>query len=329
MAKAKRVSGINCNAPAHECIRLVLELRLEEMCALRDQALDWSDPKGVHDMRVASRRFRGALRDFMPHLSKRRLANCLDATKNIADALGKVRDHDVAIIELEELASKAPPDISIGIQRLVDTRRAGREEARGKLIPVLDAQSLLQLEAKFATALETASAAQQTRKNSKPKAVPAATLTYRDVGRSTILGRLEEFEKLSKSLYHPLRMKPLHDLRIAAKHLRYALELFEQCWEPTVVKSFSTKVAGMQSSLGKLHDCDVWIGSFGAGATHDLDFQHKATTIWLLGHFLKLRTKHLGKALLQWSEWETKECSTRLRGTIHANSPEPSSGPAF
>src|SRR6266540_7143720 len=82
------------------CVRLVVTTRMGEMYALRDQALDWSNPKGIHDMRVASRRLRSALHDFIPYLRKRRLTASLRGIKAIADALGEVRDQDVAIIAL-------------------------------------------------------------------------------------------------------------------------------------------------------------------------------------------------------------------------------------
>ena len=54
-------------------------------------------------MRVASRRLRSALRDFLPYLRKRGLSSVQKRLRNIADALGEVRDHDVAIMALEEL----------------------------------------------------------------------------------------------------------------------------------------------------------------------------------------------------------------------------------
>src|SRR5882724_8206200 len=98
MAKSKNIAGINSEAAAVEAIRSVLITRFEEVCALRDHALDWSDPEGVHDMRVSSRRLRGALRDFMPYLHKHGLSATLKEIRKIADALGDVRDQDVAII---------------------------------------------------------------------------------------------------------------------------------------------------------------------------------------------------------------------------------------
>src|SRR2546425_10334956 len=77
MAKAKPISRTHCHAPARVAIAHVLTTRLDEMCALRDAALDWSELEGVHDMRVASRRLRGTLQDFMPFLKKRRFAQRL------------------------------------------------------------------------------------------------------------------------------------------------------------------------------------------------------------------------------------------------------------
>ncbi|HEV2883342.1 MAG TPA: CHAD domain-containing protein, partial [Pyrinomonadaceae bacterium] len=70
MAKAQQIVGIECDQAATEMVPLVLAPRLEEMCLLRKAALDFKDPEGVHDMRVASRRLRSALRDFAPHLRK-------------------------------------------------------------------------------------------------------------------------------------------------------------------------------------------------------------------------------------------------------------------
>ena len=41
-----------------------------------------------------------------------------------------------------------------------------------------------------------------------------------------MLDRLREMEKMSDNLYKPFRIEPLHEMRIAAKRLRYALDFF-------------------------------------------------------------------------------------------------------
>ena len=109
MAKAKKIQGLHCNAPVTEGIRLVFTTRVNELLGWRKAALDWSDPEGVHSMRVASRRLRSAMRDFLPYLPKRSFVWSSKRFKAIADALGEVRDQDVAIQALEEIEKKVPP----------------------------------------------------------------------------------------------------------------------------------------------------------------------------------------------------------------------------
>jgi CHAD domain-containing protein len=321
MAKAKQIRGIDCDATATEAIGLVLKTRMEELCALRERALDWSNPEGLHDMRVASRRLRSALRDFMPYAPKRRLATSLHRIKVVADALGEVRDQDVAIVALDNLAAKAPPEVSPGILSLANVRRTRRDEARAQLTPILDQELMAQLRANFLEALEEAPRNKQG-KRSRHGAQAAPVLTYRDVARHTILERLKEFEKLSNSFYHPLKVKPLHRLRIAAKRLRYALELFEQCWGKQF-GLFARQVASLQSELGNLHDCDVWIVDLGdelakaakQGPTASAGGDGVAS-LWLLTHFVKLRTKHFRKALLRRREWEGNDRAGQLSRSI-------------
>ena len=124
MAKAKRVKGINCNSVASIGMKLVLVTRFEELYGFQATALDWSDPEGVHSMRVASRRLRSALRDFLPYLRKRGLNSVQKRLRNIADALGEVRDHDVAMMALEELDKKAPANVSTTLKQFIETRKA-------------------------------------------------------------------------------------------------------------------------------------------------------------------------------------------------------------
>jgi CHAD domain-containing protein len=325
MAKTKRVPEIAGAAPAEDGIRLVLNVRLDEMCALRALALDWKDSEGVHDMRVASRRLRGAARDFLPYLRKRPLFKCLREIRAIARALGRVRDYDVAIMALEEIAADAPPEISSGVLRFAQLRRAGLEEARLKLIQALTLDALAYLKDNFPKSLDTALQPTQ-RKGASTIAATNRGQTYRDIGRQIIGRRLDEFEELGQSFYRPLKVKPLHDLRIAAKHLRYALELFEQSWDQEGrirLQAVAARVAVLQSSLGSLHDCDVWIDNFGASAIDavpGLDFDKRATSVWLLSYFVKLHGKHLSKALTQWNGWQTDGVGDELRQSLQAAS---------
>ncbi|HXD33770.1 MAG TPA: CHAD domain-containing protein [Pyrinomonadaceae bacterium] len=309
MAKAKPITDIEPDGSALDSIALVLRTRLKEMCDLREQALNFDDPAGVHDMRVASRRFRSALKDFTPYLDTRRVRSSAREIKLIARALGRVRDHDVAILALHELADEAPVEVAPGIRCFAAYRKAPLEEARIKLAPVLSSENLAQLQVRLEQAL-----------HSGRPATKNVETTYRQVASATIADRLTAFEDLSSSLYRPLKVKPLHKLRLAAKNLRYAMDLFEPIWMQTdgsSFKAFSKKVAAMQGSLGKVHDCDVWIDEFGEEARDRtkvvVDFDHFATTLWLLRHFVEVRGKHISAALRQWQEWEKEGWSAKIR----------------
>jgi CHAD domain-containing protein len=322
MAKAKHIAGIECDTNAVEAIRTVLIARLAEMCALRDRALDWTDPEGVHDMRVSSRRLRGALSDFAPYLRKRILSDILKEIKTLADALGEVRDQDVAIIGLQKLAAGAPAEASATIDHFIRGRDPIRRKARSDLRRCLNKRELKRMQSEFEQALESAITKGPSRKRSANR-----NPSYIKVARPIVRQRLKELEALSDSFYHPLKIKPLHRMRIAAKHLRYALELFEQCLGPTMT-SFAKKAAGLQSSLGELHDADIWMDTFGEQlerAKRESSKDRIAGSLWLLSHFVRLHSKHLRKALAQWEDWEANDLSTQLKEFLK---PEPKNQPS-
>jgi len=70
--------------------------------------------------------------------------------------------------------------------------------------------------------------------------------------------RLEEMYNWDRYVDNPYNIRELHDLRIAAKRLRYTLEIFEEVL-PEASKSIVKELAQIQDELGALHDSDVMI----------------------------------------------------------------------
>lgn len=323
MAKAKRIKGIKCNDSAAAGIKQVLATRFEEMQGFQEAALDFSDPEGVHSMRVASRRLRSALRDFTPYIRKRDLTSLLKQTKNIAAALGEVRDQDVAIEALEKLEKGSTAAAVVALKQLIETRKLVRDDARERLKEILVTNNTTEFATQFSAGIDTATALPEQAAKAQKQ------LTFLKTSAAVIVERLKELEQLSDSLYKPFEVESIHEMRIAAKRLRYALELFQQCWGRPLA-GYAKKVAGMQQALGDLHDCDVWIDSLGdrinetrrqktADTSND---EALAGLIWLLGHFVKLRTKHLRQAYDLWREWETNDRSDQLRQLLYSRAPE-------
>src|SRR5215207_8853549 len=161
MAKAREITALECDGDGVEGIRRVLLTRLDEVCELREQALDFSDIKGVHDMRVASRRLRSAARDFAPYLRKGRLDDAVEELRELADVLGGVRDLDVEIHALEKLAEEAPPELAEGVREIAGERGSRRERARGRLAEGVTAGAVEDLRRKFARSIEDAARARR------------------------------------------------------------------------------------------------------------------------------------------------------------------------
>jgi CHAD domain-containing protein len=73
-----------------------------------------------------------------------------------------------------------------------------------------------------------------------------------------VLVRLDELRGLADEALAPDASKAKHDLRIAAKRLRYVLEIFASCLgeEADAARSAAKR---LQSVLGDLHDCDLML----------------------------------------------------------------------
>lgn len=70
--------------------------------------------------------------------------------------------------------------------------------------------------------------------------------------------RLEDLYQWEEYVDNPYNIRELHNLRIAAKRLRYTFEIFEDVF-PGACSSFVVELTQLQDELGALHDTDVLI----------------------------------------------------------------------
>ena len=322
MAKAKEIEGLDCGAGAARGMRLVLLARLGEVCEHRAAALDWRGEDGVHDMRVASRRLRSVLRDFRTHLrGGKRLEEARAELKRLADALGAVRDEDVAIRALEKLKGEAEGAAARGLELFADDRRARREGAFKGLAAALDEEAFDAARRRLVSAFEKATVPRKSKGGGEDET------GFDDLGRHVIARLWEELCERGPDIFRPLKPKRLHKLRIAAKRLRYALELFAACFGEGL-RELAREVAGLQKALGDLHDCDEWIKECGhllsvgaaravVGASDETKARERREAAHLLlGHFLARRGEHYAEALAVWRGWERDDFRARLAGAL-------------
>ncbi len=306
MAKAKEIIGLDCDASVLDWAAEVLRVRFLEIVEARDRALDFTDIEGVHQMRVAARRWRSALRDFLLFVDKRPLKRARREIKEIADALGAVRDQDVAILALEQLRTEAKiEEIAAGIELFISERTVIRAEAQNELIQAIAADRLHDLAENVASSIEKAVRV-KIKKNADKQ------ISFNQAGKTVVGASLNEFLRLGTSLYNPFEIEELHEMRIAAKRLRYAIELYVSCWGEKIA-AFAEEIANMQSLLGEIHDADVWILDLSERLQNGEHEQEFPAAIWLLSKFVKTRTANYRQALELWSKWQTDDFGEKMR----------------
>lgn len=309
MAKAKQAPAVTSTTDICEWAADVLRLRFEEVISFSGAILVPWNVNAVHDMRVALRRLRSALRDFVQVIDEKPLKRVKDDLKKISDLLGAVRDLDVAIIALEDLSSETDEeDIAGGISELATDLRADRERGHVRLVKALDSISLDDLQRSFSDRIEDSLRQQELFRPG----------TLSEAGRTVIEARLQEFCDKSTAIYDPFNGVELHDLRIAAKRLRYAIELFGVAWGDEI-GGFAAELSKMQSFLGEVHDCDVWTTTLTknlkeGGKAHSQNSTKAAA--WLLSRFVAKRSKEYRGALDLWSEWIKTGFADRLRAVL-------------
>ncbi|MGQ0542685.1 MAG: CHAD domain-containing protein [Blastocatellia bacterium] len=311
MAKAQPiVQRTGANDP-QTWLAEVLRVRFADVLRYREAALDASQIDGVHDMRVAIRRLRSVIRDFVEITDKFPLRSLRKTLKRLAYSLGNVRDIDVFVLALEKMSERAGKDsVRTGIAAIVAEYRDNRQAAHADLVKTLSDEFATDLERRFAAAIEI----------SLRQRGLFQVSNVQEAGGKVISKCLKDFLNLSESIYFPSATERLHRLRIAGKHLRYAIELFSEAFGDEI-GTFAEETRGMQSHLGEVHDCDVWFAQLRSRLTNGkrklaIDPAERDAAAWLMSQFVRRRMKAYRSALALWNEWEADGFADRLSNLI-------------
>ena len=85
---------------------------------------------------------------------------------------------------------------------------------------------------------------------------PEGTLV--DNAERIVAARLDELCSFVPRALDPAEVEALHDMRIAAKRLRYVLEVTGPCFGPYAARA-GERTKELQDLLGEIHDCDVLV----------------------------------------------------------------------
>lgn len=207
------------------------------------------DIEFIHQMRVASRRLRSAIEVFGPIIAPKKHIVWLSETKQLTKALGAARDQDVQIEFLKDFVHELPdekyrPGIKRLIVRLMQKRQKSQESVALAIENINQSGVIVEMISKLSPAANL-----QMNQYNTPD-------TYL-LAEESIMQRMDQLLSYESYIFDPKNIEQLHAMRIAAKHLRYTMEIFQTIYAEEI-NPYLQVTKKIQEGLGNIHDCDMW-----------------------------------------------------------------------
>ena len=246
--------GIEMDDSLAEAARKTLHFHLQRMLLHEPGTRLGESIEELHDMRVATRRMRAALRVFSSHISEEEMAPFAKGLRRTGRALGAVRDLDVFHEKMQTYLDTLPAERKTELDPLLAAWQAEHERARQELLDYLDSTRYARFRDEFSQFLQTPGAG----------ALPALTedgdlipQRVRHVVPVIVQERLASVRAHGEWVSAPdTPLTRFHRLRIASKELRYALEFFQEVLGPES-KALIGTMKDLQDHLGNLQDAVV------------------------------------------------------------------------
>lgn len=231
--------------------RRILLRHLEQLISRQYGLASFDDPEYVHEMRVAIRRLRAAIRVFRKGFAGE-LESEGEQLRALADALGAARDADVFIEFLERYIETCPRKAQSLLVGLLASEKRQRK------------RHYQQLQEVFRTRRQRTFLRGLHRRLQRPVGAEGglARLGRKQPNEASSRARKMLRRRLQRVMDFGRRLDLLtsdeqHQLRIVCKKLRYTAEFFTSAY-PSRLQSLMGVVTRLQDLLGMSHDTDVY-----------------------------------------------------------------------
>jgi len=240
----------NLFAVAEKAIRSRLEALLKNERPTRAG----EDTEALHDMRVASRRLREALRIYADLYPKKRLRQAVRDVRRVTRILGLVREVDVNIGQLNSWQERLGEAYAFSIEYVLAIEHERQRRLRKKMLAQLDDLDMSELRADLSKLL------QHPRGNPEAQGEEAeveSTPSYVLFARRHIEEGLESVHTCLERVSSKPTLHHFHQLRIQTKKFRYSIELLSRALDSHRAIRILKQLKVLQDELGALHDCSV------------------------------------------------------------------------
>ncbi len=212
-----------------------------------------TDPEQVHDMRVATRRLRAAMRVFGEYLEPEEVRTLTRDLRRAGRLLGTVRDMDVFREKTQRYLETLPAEQRDGLDPLLAAWEAHYGLSRAALLSYLDGPRFARLQEHMAAFLRSPEEKRPPEAGGRPQRLRQVVPVVLYQG----LAAVRAYEEWLNGSHGPLER--YHGLRIAGKGLRYALEFFRPVLGPEA-ELLIERMKALQDHLGDLQDAVVACG---------------------------------------------------------------------
>ncbi|MFH1086800.1 MAG: CHAD domain-containing protein [Chloroflexota bacterium] len=231
-----------------EAARKTLAYHLQRMLDHEAGTREGADPEDLHDMRVATRRMRSALRLFGTYVTGPLAVRANDDLRRLGRLLGGVRDLDVSIEGATQHLATLPEGERYDLGPLIAMWQRQRTVARRRMLAYLNSRAYARAVANLRALLDRLAA---------PGVLVPEEQSIGRVG-PRLLHILWQVVRSYDVVLPGAPPELLHALRIECKRLRYGIEFLSEVLPQRVV-ALIPEVVALQDHLGELHDDAVTV----------------------------------------------------------------------
>jgi CHAD domain-containing protein len=253
--------GIETDDSMAEAARKTLIFHFQRMIAHEPGTRLGENIEELHDMRVATRRMRAALRVFGDYLDSEAMKPFAKALRRTGRTLGAVRDLDVFREKARRYLDTLPVERQAELEPLLAVWQVEHDQAREQMLAYLDSNRYAHFKQQFGEFLQTPGAGALPMITPDGQPLPSRV---RYLLPSVLYRSLAVPQAFDQAMSEPgVPLVRFHQLRIAFKGLRYTLEFFQEVLGPKS-KPLINQMKRLQDHLGDLQDavmtCNVLSG---------------------------------------------------------------------
>ena len=314
MSDGKWIPDLTATMPLPDAARHVLTARLDLIRHYLPLALHkaYRDKEHVHQLRVATRRANAAVRIYASCLPAKVFEAAKRTLRKVRRAAGAARDwdvfHDMLTVWGKEQSDARRP----GLDFLLGYAAGQRDTAQEHLADAVSDYPIT-----FDRFLaETVAAVQRPNGRSPRRLIDLARPMLTDLLRELDLAAAADLSDYDK----------LHQVRIAGKRLRYAMEVFVDCFAKPFRDEIYPAVEEMQEILGRANDSHVASRHLETVRDHVRTSRpaewkrYRACIEALLRHHQQELRRERKRFLAWWTKWRETGVEREFDKLLHAPS---------